>query len=66
MARWSRGSAAACVAFDRGLELSNRQQRRRITEAVTRCRPHPSFRQIGIADPDFDVVRFKSEFMWRP
>ena len=52
------------IAFDRGLELLHRQQRRRDhgrrDPAAARTR---SFRQIGIADPDLDVVRLKSEFV---
>ena len=52
------------ISFDRGLELLNGQQRRRDDRsrgpAAARAR---SFRQIGIPDPDLDLVRLQSEFV---
>ena len=53
-----------CVRDDGGLEFFNRKQCRRDHRgggpAAGRRRP---FRQIGIADPHVDVMRFKSEFL---
>ena len=52
-----------CVLLDRGLQLLHREQRRRHHRgggaAAARAR---AFRQVGIADPDLDLVRLEAEF----
>ena len=52
-----------CVLLDRGLQLFDRQQHRRDHRsrgaAAARAR---AFRQIGIADPDLDLMRLEPEF----